>query len=34
MQHRVLSSGRCDDLEGWDGGSGREARREGMYVHI
>ena len=29
MQHRELSSALGDALEGWDGGGGREAQKEG-----
>ena len=24
----------CDDLGGWDGGSGKDAQGEGIYVYI
>lgn len=33
MEHRELSSVRCNDLEGWNGRGGR-LKREGVYVHI
>ena len=32
--HRELSSVLCDDLEGWDGGSGGRFKREGVYVYM
>ena len=31
VQHRELSSGLCDDLEGWVGG---RSKREGISVYI
>ena len=36
MKHRKLSSGLCDDLEGWGWGSGVGGRlkRAGVYVRI
>ena len=24
----------CDDLDGWDGGEGGRAKKEGIYVYI
>ena len=24
----------CGDLEGWDGGAGREAKRDRIYIYI
>ena len=32
MKRRKLSLVFCDDLGGWDGGGGRETKREGVYV--
>ena len=35
VQDRAFSLVLCDDLEGWDGGGGREAQEEGdICIHI
>ena len=34
MQHREPSLVLCDDLEGWDGGSGGRLGKEGTFVVV